>query len=49
MVTRFTTDEKTKFQIATGPAIFCGAIVTIDDQTNKATNIERIQIRPIEM
>lgn len=48
IVTRFTTDEKTKFQIATGPAIFCGAIVTIDDQTNKATNIERIQIRPME-
>lgn len=46
IITRFTTDEKTKFKIAEGPAIFCGALVRIDDETNLATSIERIQIRP---
>lgn len=46
IVTRFTTDEKTKFKIALGPGIFCGAVVTIDDESNHATHIERIQIRP---
>lgn len=46
IVTRFTTDEKTKFKIGEGPGIFCGAIVEIDDTTNQAVHIERIQIRP---
>lgn len=46
IITRFTTDERTRFKIAEGPAIFCGAIVTIDESTNLATAIERIQIRP---
>lgn len=46
IITRFTTDEKTKFTLAQGPGIFCGAVVTIDDETNHATHIERIQIRP---
>lgn len=46
IITRFTTDEKTKFKIAEGPGIFCGAVVRIDDTTNKAISIERIQIRP---
>lgn len=49
IVTRFTTDEKTKFQIANGPAIFCGAVVEIDDLSNRAVAIERIQIRPEHM
>lgn len=46
IVTRFTTDEKTKFKIADGPGIFCGAIVEFDDESNKAIHIERVQIRP---
>lgn len=46
IVTRFTSDEKTKYTIALGPAIFCGALVTIDDESNQAIHIERIQIRP---
>lgn len=46
ILTRFTTDEKTKFKIADGPGIVCGAVVTIDEATKKATAIERIQIRP---
>ena len=46
IVTRFTTQEKTKFKIAEGEGIFCGALVDIDDTTNRAIGIERIQIRP---
>lgn len=46
IITRFTTDEKTKFKIADGPGIFCGAVVEIDDVSNQAVRIERIQIRP---
>lgn len=46
IITRFTTDEKTKFTIAQGPGIFCGAVVTIDEMNNRAISIKRIQIRP---
>lgn len=46
IITRFTTDEKTKFKIADGEGIFCGALVNIDDETNRATAIQRLQIRP---
>ena len=31
---------------AQGSAVFCGALVSIDDFSNKAVSIERIQIRP---
>ena len=48
IITRFTTEEKTKFKIAEGPAIFCGAVVHIDEQSNLADHIKRIQIRPDE-
>lgn len=46
ILTRFTTDEKTRFTVAGGEGIFCGVVVTIDETTNLATHIERIQIRP---
>lgn len=46
IITRFTTDDKTKFKIALGPGILCGAVVQIHDETDKAFHIERIQIRP---
>ena len=46
IVTRFTTDEKTRYTIAEGPGMFCGAIVEIDEQTRQAISIKRIQIRP---
>lgn len=46
IVTRFTTEEKTRYTIAEGPGIFCGVIVNIDEQTCRAHSIERIQIRP---
>lgn len=46
IITRFTTNEKTKFKIAEGPGIFCGALVRLDDVTNRAVAVERIQLRP---
>ena len=46
IITRFTSDEKTKYKIAEGEGIFCGAIVEIDDETNRAISIQRVQIRP---
>lgn len=46
IITRFVTDEKTKYKLAEGPGILCGAIVKLDDVTNRAIHIERIQIRP---
>ena len=46
IVTRFTTEEKTRYTIAEGPGIFCGVIANIDEQTCRAHSIERIQIRP---
>ncbi len=46
IVTRFTTDQKTKYTIADGEGIFCGALVEINEETNRAISIKRIQIRP---
>ncbi len=37
--------EKTRYTMASGPGIFCGLVVTIDDQTNRAIAVERIQIK----
>lgn len=46
VVTRFTTEEKTRYTVAEGPGIFCGLFVELDDISNRAIKIERIQIRP---
>lgn len=46
VLTRFTTDAKTRFTVAEGEGIFCGVIIDIDEHTKAATHIERIQIRP---
>lgn len=46
VLTRFTTDEKTRFTVGEGPGIFCGVLIDVDDTTCKPTSIERIQIRP---
>ncbi len=35
-----------RFKPAEGPGILCGVVISIDDNTNRATKIERIQIRP---
>ena len=36
----------TRFQPAKGPAVICGVVIRIDDETGRASSIERIQIRP---
>ncbi|MGL5541119.1 MAG: TIGR00282 family metallophosphoesterase [Erysipelotrichaceae bacterium] len=46
ILTRFTSEAKTKYTIAEGAAIVCGVVVDFDDQTNQAVHIERIQLRP---
>ena len=40
------TNEKTRFTVATGPAVFSGVVVDIDTVKKRAVSIERIQIRP---
>ncbi len=37
--------EKTRYTMASGPGIFCGLVVTIDDLSNRAIAVERIQIK----
>ncbi len=49
IITRFTTDEKTRFTIAEGPGILSAVVVEIDETSKQATHIERIQIRPESM
>ena len=39
-------NKKTHFTPAEGPSLICGCVLDIDDETNRATSIERIQIRP---
>ncbi|NBK96554.1 MAG: TIGR00282 family metallophosphoesterase [Erysipelotrichia bacterium] len=46
VLTRFTTNQKTRFTVAEGEGIFCAVMIDIDEQTKQATKIERIQIRP---
>ena len=36
--------EPTHFLPAEGPAVLCGALIDIDDQTNRTTGIERVLI-----
>ncbi len=38
--------EKTRFTVASGPSIFCGVIIEIDEKTKRAISIKRSQIRP---
>jgi len=38
--------EKTRYTIANGDAIFCGVVIEVDEKQKKPINIQRIQIRP---
>ena len=38
--------EKTRFTLGEGPGILCAVVVTVDEQTKRATAIKRLQIRP---
>ncbi len=45
VIKRFLTGRPGKFEVAEGAAIYCAALIHIDDTTNKAVKIERIQIK----
>lgn len=46
VVSRFVEDKKTYYKVSKNAAVLCGVILDIDDQTNRAKSIRRIQIRP---
>jgi hypothetical protein len=43
VVHRFTTFMPTRFEVASGPAQLCGAVIEVDTNTGHATHILRIQ------
>ncbi|MFC1526816.1 TIGR00282 family metallophosphoesterase [Candidatus Latescibacterota bacterium] len=43
-VQRFLTQVPLRFKPAEGPALFCGALVDVDETTGRATAIERLQL-----
>ena len=46
VVSRFVEDKQTYYKVSKNEAVLCGVVVEIDDNTNRAISIERIQIRP---
>ena len=46
VITRFTEAVKTRYTVAEGPAIFCGLFVHFDENSKRAMDVERIQLRP---
>ncbi len=48
VIEKFLTGRPARFEVAAAPAIFCGALLKLDDGTNKAISIERIMIRESE-
>jgi len=41
---RFRTGMPTKFEVAGGPAVICGVVVSVERSTGRATDIERVRI-----
>ena len=46
VISRFTEDKQTHYQVSKKPAVLCAVVIEVDDKTNRAKSIERIQIRP---
>ena len=46
-VQRFVTQMPHRLEVAEGPVVLCGIMADVDNQTGRATRIERIQIRDI--
>ena len=46
MIDNIIKHKETRFTVADGDAMLCGAIIEIDKNTKRAINIERVQIRP---
>lgn len=45
---KFTTGLPVRFEVAEGPSVYSGILLTTDDATNRTTAIERIMIREAE-
>ena len=45
VIQRFITCRPSKFEVAEGAATYCAVLIDIDDKTNKAVKIERIQLK----
>ncbi len=39
---KFTTGLPVRFEVAAGPSVYAGVLITIDDTTNRTTKIERV-------
>ena len=48
VIDRYVHLQNTRFTPSSNPAVICGVFVKVDDATNRAVGIERIQIRPNE-
>ena len=46
MIANIIEGEMTKYTVASGEAVLCACVIEIDDETKKAIDIKRIQIRP---
>ncbi|WP_110953205.1 TIGR00282 family metallophosphoesterase [Anaerosinus massiliensis] len=49
VIKKFLTGLPVKFDIASGPHVFCGLVIMIDDQTNQVQKVQRIMIREDEI
>lgn len=45
VIKKFLTGRPSRFEVATGACIYCAVLIYIDDATDRAVKIERIQIR----
>ncbi len=45
VIKKFLSGRPSKFEVAEGASVYCAALLTINDATNKATKIERIFIK----
>ena len=44
VIQKFLTGRPSRFEVAEGAAVYCAVLIDIDDKTNKAVKIERVQI-----
>ncbi len=46
VISRFVGNEQTYYTVSKNEAVLCAVVIEIDEKTNRASKIERIQIRP---
>ncbi len=49
VINKFLTGRPSRFEVAEGAAVYCAVLIDIDDTTNKAVRIERLQIKERRM